>query len=308
MDLSIIIPVYRGELTLPVLVEKIHLDLKDKFSFEIIPVWDCGPDNSWSVIQNLAKKYPDSVKPLSLTRNYGQHNAIIAGISQATGDYIVTMDEDLQHDPADIIPMLAKQHETSCDVVYGNPVMRKHAFWRNTTSNLLKLALRYALPALPSYYSAFRLIRKDIAGQLQYMRSSYTFLDGYLSWITSSFAECPVEHHERFAGKSGYTFKKLLSHTITIFVTFSNLPLRLLTALSILIFGCASCYAMYVLWGTLFKDHYSPGFPSIIIAISMGIGLVLGALGIIGEYIYQINQKTTRRPGYIIRTGRTPKP
>jgi len=191
--------------------------------------------------------------------------------------------------------------ETNCDVVYGNPVLRKHAFWRNITSKILKVALHFALPSLPSYYSAYRLIRKDIAEQLQYMRNSYTFLDGYLSWITSSFTECPVEHHVRYAGKSGYNLKKLISHTITIFITFSNLPLRLMTLLSVFIFCSASFYALYVLWGTLFKEHYSPGFPSIIIAICMGIGLILGGLGIIGEYIYQINQKTTRRPNYIIR-------
>lgn len=301
MKLSIVIPVYQGEKTLTELFAKIRSVLDKRFYYEVIPVWDCGPDNSWEVIQKLALDYPNLVKPVALTRNYGQHNAIIAGISQAKGDFIVTMDEDLQHQPEDIIKMLDVQQKTGCDVVYGNPRHRKHALWRNWTSGLLKMALRLALPDLPSYYSAYRLIRRDIAGQLEHMKNSFTFLDGYLSWITSSFAECPVEHHDRFAGKSGYTFKKLVAHTIVIMVTFSNLPLRLLVALSIMIFGSASCYALYVIWGALFSDHYSPGFPSIIVAICMGIGLILGAMGIIGEYIYQINQKTTKRPTYNIR-------
>ena len=126
------------------------------------------------------------------------------------------------------------------------------------------------------------------------MSNSYTFLDGYLSWITDSVSSVAVKHYDRIAGKSSYTLKKLISHSINIFVTFSNLPIRLLSYASIIVFVITVLYSVYIILKKLLYNDLLQGFPSIIITLGFGISLILLGLGFIGEYIYRINLKTTK--------------
>lgn len=302
MKLSIVIPVYAGEQT----VEALHAAITSyveiaSIASELIYVYDCGTDNSWEVLLSIKESYPDTVKLVQLSRNYGQHNALIAGFEVATGDYIVTMDEDLQHLPQDIDRMLLKQKEKDYDVVYGIYTEAQHSRGRNITSFMLKKLLSTAIPELHKDYSAFRLLKTSIAKQTLEMRNSYTFLDGYLSWVTSHIASTEVSHQERIAGKSSYTFKKLVAHSVNIFVTFSNLPIRLLTYSSIFIFLATIVYSIYVIVRTLIFNDFLKGYPTLIITIGFGVGMILLGMGIIGEYIYRINLKTTKRPHYLIK-------
>jgi undecaprenyl-phosphate 4-deoxy-4-formamido-L-arabinose transferase len=131
------------------------------------------------------------------------------------------------------------------------------------------------------------------------MSNSYTFLDGYLSWITKSFSYTTVSHQQRVAGKSAYSFKKLLDHSINIFVTFSNMPIRLLTGTAIIVFMISLVYSVYVVIRELIYDDFAAGFPSLIIAIGFGVSLMLLGLGVVGEYVYRINLKTTKKPNYL---------
>lgn len=130
------------------------------------------------------------------------------------------------------------------------------------------------------------------------MRNSYTFLDGYLSWITTKTSSCIVSHKERQGGVSAYTLKKLVNHTINIFVTFSDLPIRLVSKLSIILLTLMTCYGVYIISRKILYDDFAMGYPSIILTIGFGVGFIMLALGIIGEYIYRINLKTTKRPNY----------
>lgn len=302
IEYSIVVPVYRGEKT----VEELFMQIKEVFSllkkpFEVIFVYDCGPDNSWAKIENLKYKYPELIKGVYLSRNFGQHNAIICGFEHAEGRYFITMDEDLQHAPQDIPFMIEEQEKKDYDVVYGSYLVQSHSFFRNITSNVFRRVIEFGIPELYHDYSPFRLIKREVGLQIIPMKNSYTFLDGYISWVTSNISSCMVGHNHRVEGKSSYTISKLINHSINIFVTFSNLPVRFVTFSSMLIFLGSLSYAIYILVRKVFYNDLLPGFATVIILFGFGMGFMLLGLGIIGEYIYRINLKTTKRPNYLIR-------
>ncbi len=297
---SIIIPVYNGEQTVENLYTRIKQFFTDKYLYEVIFVYDCGKDNSWEVLLKIKMQNPQNVKLIRLSRNYGQHNALICGFEYAKGDFIVTMDEDLQHAPEDIQKLIDKQKEMDYDVVYGKYEIRNHSGFRNAGSSILKRIIDVGIPDIHPDYSAFRLIKAGIAKSCITMRNSYTFLDGYISWITTNCSSCIVSHSERQGGVSAYTFSKLINHTINIFVTFSNLPIRFLTKLSFFVLFVMTLYSTYIIIRKLVFNDLAMGYPSLVIIVGFGVGLIMLALGIIGEYIYRINLKTTQRPNYNI--------
>lgn len=300
MQYSIIIPVYNGEQTVEKLYDRIKQFFADKYNYEVIFVYDCGKDNSWEALLRIKKQNPQNVKLIRLSRNYGQHNALICGFEYAKGDFIVTMDEDLQHAPEDIQKLIDKQKEMDYDVVYGKYEIRNHSGFRNAGSSMLKRIIDVGIPDIHPDYSAFRLIKAGIAKSCITMRNSYTFLDGYISWITTNCSSCIVSHSERQGGVSAYNFSKLINHTINIFVTFSNLPIRFLTKLSFFVLFLMTLYSTYIIVRKLVFNDLAMGYPSLVIIVGFGVGLIMLALGIIGEYIYRINLKTTQRPNYNI--------
>ncbi len=301
MTLSIIIPVFKGEKTIRLLFDKIlkSLDGYSDIKLEIIFVYDCGGDNSWQLIKEIVSENNGVAKGVRLSRNFGQHNALICGFENASGDFAVTIDEDLQQDPDDIIKLIEKQKEGDFDVVYGRFRKLNHSSFRNLTSNLLKKFVKWGIPNLHPDYSALRLIKKEVYKVLPTLENSYTFLDGYITWITTNVASTPVNHNIREDGKSSYNIKKLVEHSINIFVTFSNLPIRILTFSSIIAFIVTIIYSLIIVYQRFIGQISIPGYASLIIAIGLGVGFILLGLGIIGEYIYRINLKTTKRPNYI---------
>jgi len=302
MSFSVVVPVYNAENTLEILFSEIKSFFQNEgLSFEVIFVFDCGNPNSWKALEKIKKEHPELVKIIHLSRNFGQHNATISGISFASGDYIVTMDEDLQQSPGDIGKLISTQKEGDFDVVYGIYTIRKHNFFRNFTSLLLKKLLLVGIPDLHKDYSSFRLIKSNVAKATLEMRNSYTFLDGYISWITTNCHSCIVDHQERNEGKSSYTLKKLINHSVNIFVTFSNLPLRLITISSFFFLLFSICYSIYFALRKIILDDLASGFPSTVIILSFGLGLIMFFLGILGEYLYRINLKTTKKPNYFFK-------
>lgn len=300
MKYSLVIPVYNGEKTVKPLYERIKRFFEtQKLSYEVIFVYDCGKDDSWNVLLNLKKEYTDDKFFLvKLSRNFGQHNALICGFEYVTGDFVITMDEDLQHAPEDIAKLISQQQKSDFDVVYGKYEERKHAFFRNITSKILKKMIEKGIPDIHPDYSAFRLIKTSVAKSTIDMQNSYTFLDGYLAWITTNVSSCLVTHSERQGGVSAYDLKKLVSHTINIFVTFSNYPIRFLTKMSFFVLFVITIFSMYIFIRKILYNDFIVGYASIIIAVGFGVGLLMLSLGIIGEYIYRINLKTTKRPNY----------
>ncbi|UOQ67225.1 glycosyltransferase family 2 protein [Hymenobacter volaticus] len=294
-------PVFQGQDTLRPLAEKLQeFFVKAGYSYELIFVHDGGQAAAWDVVLQLRQEFgPACVKAIRLSRNFGQHNALLCGFGHASGQFIVTLDEDLQHSPSDIHLLVQRQVAGNFDVVYGCYESRQHASWRNLTSGLLRRMLRLGIPELHANYSAFRLLKTSVARHCLTMRNSYTFLDGYLTWVTSNVGSIQVTHQPRTIGRSSYTLGRLIRHSINIFVTFSDLPVRMLSYASLVVFILTTLYSGYILLRKLFFNDLLPGFASLIIAIGFGVGLLLLGMGILGEYIHRINLKTTRRPDFI---------
>jgi len=232
---SVVVPVYRGELTLRKLAkELIFFFNSERFSFELIFVDDFAPDKSWDIIKSIKKDHEEVIRGIRLSGNSGQHNALKCGILNATGEYIITMDEDLQHSPYDIIKLIMKQKESDYDLVYGSFRKLSHNKFRNLTSRVLKKLLRVGLPGLHPDYSPFRLIKSKVAREALSGKTSYGFIDAYLSLSRSKTASVEVIHSKRYAGRSSYNLRKLISHSINIFINFS-VPLIRVLAWSFLI-------------------------------------------------------------------------
>ncbi|HPP93569.1 MAG TPA: glycosyltransferase [Bacteroidales bacterium] len=222
MDISVVVPVYNGEKTIGELYARIKKFLDGRFLYEVIFVYDYGSEGSREVIGKLEKEYPENVKGLYLKSNVGQHRAILEGIRIAEGEFVITMDEDLQHDPAYIPLLKEKQAEGGYDVVYAKFRKLKHPGMRVWLSELLRDILRRIIPGLCPHYSSYRLIRKEVAQRMLALNSGYVFIDGYLAKLTERFGYIEADHHRRADGQSSYSYLKLIRHAVLIAVNYSR--------------------------------------------------------------------------------------
>lgn len=270
-------------------------------SFELVLVEDCGGDGSWQVISEIAAG-DSRVRGIQLSRNFGQHAATICGFSLAKGDWIATLDDDLEQAP-EKLPDLYHKAQEGYDLVYGVYPERSHKAWRNVTSDVARWLFRKAIPSLNYAYSSFRVVRGDLARELGRFDSPFPFVDGYLSWLTNRCASVEVPHGVRAHGTSNYTFRKLLTHTINIFVTFSDLPLRLASWLGLLTFLMGMGWLGIIVLRYLIGGISVSGFASIMAAILLFGGVQLLVLGVFGEYLGRMNFKSSRKPLFLV--GRT---
>lgn len=301
VDVSVVVPVYNGMQALPELQQRLRKTMHALGrSYELILVDDRGPDNAWRVIGALAAEHPE-ILGARLTRNFGQHAATVCGIGLARGEWIVTMDDDLEHPPEALPAMFAAANE-DFPLVYGVFERRTHSLFRNASSELMRRMLKRAFPELNQDYSSFRLMHRSLAKRLDAFGLHRPYIDGYLSWMTSSVATVAVKHETRQHGRSAYTLPKLLAHAINNFVTFSHLPLRAATYLGTLLATGSFLFLLYVVYGRLTGSITNPGYTSLMSVVLFACGVQLLILGVIGEYIGRLMSAAYQRPVYIIET------
>ena len=300
MDIAIVIPVFCGEKTLQELFDRIKGTLLNLYSFEVIFVHDGGTDSSWEKICNLKKIYGALIKGIKLTRNFGQHNAILCGIEYSESSLIVTMDEDLQHNPEDIINLIKCQKENNSDLVYGSYVKRKHSILRNILSFLLKSILSMIIPGLYKGYTSFRLIKKETAKRIITLSSPNVFLDGSLARLDIKVNSVAIKHYKSAVGKSSYSAWKLCKHTLRTLLSFSDIPVRYLLQILMGIFF--SIISLSVFW--ILIKHYITGNQIIefkfILLLSLGIVLCLLGLVFITKAAKRADDLSIRKPKYIL--------
>ena len=237
MDLSILIPVYNSNEIIEDLVKQIIdsvSDIKSVRFYEVILIDDCSPDNSWEKIKFLSNKF-NFVKGISLAENFGQHNALMAGIKHSTGKKIITMDDDLQHSPSSINDLL-NELDKGFDVCYTSYLNRQHTAWKKFVSWTNNLVSSYLLNRpYKLYLSSYRGVKKKIADEITNYDGANVYIDGLILKITRNVTIIPVEHYKRSQGPSNYTFKKLLYLWSAMAVDFPIFPLRLATIYGILI-------------------------------------------------------------------------
>ncbi|MCL4259541.1 MAG: glycosyltransferase family 2 protein [Anaerolineales bacterium] len=299
MNISIVVPVYRGEALIESLVERLAKSLP-AFSkkYEVLLVNDGSPDNSWDVIQNLARKYK-WVRGIRLMRNYGQHNATLCGVRAAQYEITITMDQDLQHPPEEI-PILLKQLENGFDVVYGAPKKLPQGFLRNAmTANIKNILARVmGVPSVKNI-SAFRVFRTELRNAFTNFQSPTLIIDVLLSWGASRFTSVPVEI-EKPEERSNYNFSALVKAALLILTGYSTTPLRLASWIGFVmtVFGLGVFIYVVII---SFMEGGIPGFPFLASIIALFSGAQLFALGIFGEYLARMFDRSMDRPAYVVQ-------
>ena len=269
-------------------------------TFEILFVNDASPDESWSVIRSLAAE-DGRVRGLDLSRNFGQHYAISAGVDVSSGDWVVVMDCDLQDPPEEIGKLLRRARE-GYDIVFSRRSERRHSLFKRLTSKAFNRMMAY-LTETPYDDSVthFSIVSRSVArafGALRERNRSYAPL---VAWLGFRVGYVETEHHARFAGKSSYTLRRLFSLALEIAVSQSEKPLRLSIRFGFLLSLLAIVYGVYRIFGYYAWGISVPGWTTVVVSFYFIGGLLFANLGIIGIYIGRIFEETKRRPLYVIR-------
>jgi undecaprenyl-phosphate 4-deoxy-4-formamido-L-arabinose transferase len=302
VQISVIVPVYRSAPILP----ELHRRLVDALGalagrYEIILVEDGGGDDSWSVIERLAEQ-DGHVRGIRMSRNYGQHNALLCGIRAARYELIVTLDDDLQNPPEEMGKLVDRLVAEDVDVVYGTPANEQHGFLRDQGSQITKLALQSAMGAETARnVSAFRAFRTRLRDAFEPYGGPYVSIDVLLTWGTTRFSHVSVRHEARRQGKSNYTLRTLATHAFNMMTGFSTLPLQIASLVGFVftLFGFG-ILAIVLLTYIANGGSTVPGFAFLASIIAIFSGAQLFALGIIGEYLARIHFRTMDRPAYIV--------
>ena len=297
---SILVPVYNSSDILPNLIERLLPVAKSLNNpFEVILINDGSSDDSWNTIRELAARNT-SIHGICLMRNYGQHNALLAGLRAAHYATTVTLDDDLQHPPEEL-PKLLEKLGKDFDVVYGSPEKQTHGFLRDLASAVTKIALRSAMGAESArHVSAFRVLKTDLRRAFDTYQSPFASLDVLLTWGTTEFGAVRVRHDVRQLGRSSYTVGKLIRHTSNMMTGFSVLPLQLASIVGFVFSFGGLAVLIYVLLRFAFYGSTVAGFPFLASIIAIFSGAQLFALGILGEYMARIHFRSLDRPTYTV--------
>lgn len=299
---SFVIPCYRSEKTLEHVVVEIRNKMKEltAYSYEMILVNDCSPDGTMSVIRRLCES-DERIKGISFARNFGQHAALMAGLRQSKGDYVVCLDDDGQT-PADEVDKLLSTLDEGFDAVYAKYEHKQHSPFRNLGSHVNELMLRVMLEKPKELYvSSYFAVRRFVVEDMIRYENSYPYVIGLVLRATKNITNVIVHHREREEGVSGYTLKKLLHLWFNGFTAFSVKPLRIATTIG----GFSACagflYGVYTIVKRLVNPAVPMGFSALMSALVFFGGMIMIMLGLIGEYIGRIYISMNNSPQYVIR-------
>ncbi|VXC35826.1 glycosyltransferase family 2 protein [Aeromicrobium sp. 9AM] len=298
--LSVVIPCYKSAPMLPELSRRLIEVLGATCeAFEVVLVVDGSPDNTWDVARQLAEQHAN-VSAIRLSRNYGQHNALLAGIRSARYATLVTMDDDLQHPPEQIPTLLAALTD-DVDLTYGVPIVEEHGALRSFASRSVKRVMTLGLGITDaSNISAFRIFRTRLRDAFEGLDGPHASIDVALSWATARTTSATVHMDRRAEGQSNYSFRLLVRHAINTMLGYSTLPLRLVGYLGLVCGGLGIILLAVVLWQYFSGTTTVQGFTTVASMVAIFSGAQMVALAIVGEYIARIHSENLGRPTYVI--------
>lgn len=307
--IGVVIPVYRGRLTLGGLVDEIlgsdtEGTTADGHPFrieEVLLVHDSGDDDSAELIRDLAERH-ELVRPIWLSRNFGQHAATLAGMASTASDWIVTMDEDGEHDPAAIPAMIDRAMTEQATVVYADPVnAAPHSRLRNIASHTTKTMFTALLSnGTQPRFSSFRLVLGEVGRSVAAYGGEGVYLDVALGWITQRFATCQVELRSGTARRSTYRLRSLLSHFWRLVLSSGTRPLRLVSLTGLLFAVLGACASVLVVVLRLTGRAEAAGWTSLSLIVLIGTGTTLFSLGLVAEYIGVTVRRALGKPAFLI--------
>jgi glycosyltransferase involved in cell wall biosynthesis len=302
LELSLVIPVYNGSRTIGLVVESIHTVFASR-PVEVVLVNDGSEDDSEIVCAKIAERFPQTVTFVHLSRNFGEHSAILAGLSQSRGQYVAVLDDDGQNPAEEVVPMLEELKRGAYDVVYGHYIEKKHSWFRNAGSRFNdRIATLMLHKPKDLYLSSFKVMNRFLVNEIIKYRGPYPYTDGLIYRTTRKIGQIPVEHRANVTGPSRYTLRKLVSLWLNMFLNFSIKPLRLSVYVG-LITSCLSILALILImvdkiWIT---RNLTLGIPTVLATIVCFSGIQLMILGVVGEYLGRLYLGHTGTPQYIVR-------
>lgn len=300
--ISIIIPVYNSENSISPLVEELIKELDAFYNLEIVLVNDNSTDNSEAVCQSLFNKFPDRVSFYSLAKNVGEHNAVMAGLNQASGDYMVIMDDDYQNPICEVIKLLNSALKSDNDVTYTFYKNKKHSFFRNLGSLINDKVANIMLKKPKNLYlSSFKVLNRFIVDEIIKYDLPYPYIDGLILCTTDKIGKVEVKHHMREVGKSGYTLLRLIRLWLNMFTNFSILPLRISVIFGFIIALVGFIFGIITIIEKYSNPNMPVGYTSLLVIVIIFAGIQLISLGVIGEYLGRIFFSQNKKPQYTIR-------
>lgn len=298
---SVVIPVYKSSRSLPELVERINKVFSEvvRESYEIVMVDDGSPlPETWKTLESLAEKN-DFLKAIQLTRNFGRAGALLCGLENAQGEFIITMDDDLQHRPEDI-PLLLEKKEH--DVVFGNFKWRKHSLFVRITSEIKGLFDKLIIGRPRGIkVSSFNMIKADIVRSMLGIKTPYPFIPALMFYVTKDAVSVYVTHERRIYGASGFTLWKRINQFLRLLINNSSLLLKSVAAIGLAMATFSTMYSIYLIINKFYQRVHVSGWTSLMVAILITSGLILFSLGVVGEYLIRIINGIEERPPFIIR-------
>jgi glycosyltransferase involved in cell wall biosynthesis len=300
--ISIVIPVYNSEKSIGALVTRLVNEFGSRFTMEIILVNDQSADQSDKACIALFEQYHGIVKYYPLAKNVGEHNAVMAGLNQMSGDYAVIMDDDFQNPVSEVIKLVSYAIENEFDVVYTWYEKKEHSWWRNMGSKFNNRIANVMLKKPRDLYlSSFKLLNRYLVNEIIQYDLPFPYIDGLILRTTSNIGKIQVMHHQREDGKSNYTLKKLIRLWMNMFTNFSILPLRIAIIMGFLFALIGIILGIWTVIEKIENPNLPLGYASIIVAISVFSGTQLIAIGMLGEYLGRMFLSQNKKPQYSIR-------
>jgi glycosyltransferase involved in cell wall biosynthesis len=301
-EISLVIPVYNGSRTVGPLVEQIT-KLFGSTSFEIVLVNDGSEDDSEKVCAALAEKFPRNVIFVHLSRNFGEHSAVLAGFTYSRGRYVAVLDDDGQNPPEEVVRMLDELKRKNYDVVYGHYIEKKHSWFRNAGSRFNdRIATLMLHKPKDLYLSSFKVMNRFLANEITKYHGPYPYADGLIYRVTRNIGQIPVEHRPNLSGPSRYTLRKLVRLWLNMFLNFSIKPLRISVYVGLFasLLSLLSLIAILIdkLWIT---KNVTLGIPTVLGSVVFFSGIQLMILGLVGEYLGRLYLDQTGTPQFIVR-------
>jgi polyisoprenyl-phosphate glycosyltransferase len=304
VKISICIPVYNAEDTIERLYDRICQELKGE-DWELVIVNDASRDQSEKICAWLAEKNTN-ITFISLRKNFGEHNAVMCALHYCTGDYAVIVDDDFQNPPEEIIN-LVREGEKGYDVVYSKFNTKNHSFLRNWGSYFNNQIATWLLSKPKELYlSSFKVIHRDVINEIIKYTGPFPYVDGLILRTTDNISSVLVDHNKRKSGHSNYTFGKLVSLWLNMFVNFSIKPLRLFMLLGVGLSFLSAILLIYIIADNYINPEQSFGWPSIMVAVIFFAGVQIMFLGLIGEYLGKQYLTANQTPPWVVKMHISP--
>lgn len=302
VKISVVIPVYNSQASLSELVRRLGEVLKDfEESYEIILVNDGSQDSSWEKVVELSKVHKE-LKGINLRKNFGQDNAIMAGLNYSSGRSVIIMDDDLQHDPADI-PALSQKLKEGYDVCYAKFKVKRQSWFKNLGSWFNGKAANIILNKPKGIYlSPYKAIRREVVDEIIIYDGPFPYVDGLLFRVTRNITEIPVKHHPRLMGRGTYNLWRAINVWLKLATNFSVVPLRVAALLGFTSSCIGFVLAIIFIVQKLTGVFAPPGWAALIVTVLFLGGVQLISIGVIGEYVGRLFLHHSKGPQFIIKS------